>query len=838
MNRSTVRAQACAFAATAATAALAAGATSAAEPTGVAHPPMWPVARSPGLVDPRTEAFVTDLMGRMSLEEKVGQLIQGDISNIRPEDLRDYPLGSILAGGDSPPTGAPDRSGGAEWLATSRAFRAASLEARPGHTPIPVIFGVDAVHGNNNIVGATLFPHNIGLGAMRDPALIRRIGEATAREAAAVGIDWSFGPTLAVVRDDRWGRTYEGYSEDSEIVAAYAGELVTGLQGSPAEWPALKAGHIAGSAKHFIGDGGTENGKDQGDNKASESELARLNAPAYVAAIDAGVMTVMASFSGWQGVKMTGNESLLTGVLKGRMGFDGFVVGDWNAQGQVPGCTNESCPQAIVAGMDMIMAPDSWKGFYRNTLAQARAGEIPAARIDDAVRRILRVKVKVGLFGPRPLEGRLEELGSPEHRALARQAVRESLVLLKNNGAVLPIRGSARVLVAGDGADNVARQAGGWTLSWQGTGNKPADFPNAQSIWTGVREATAAAGGQAELSPDGSFTTRPDVAIVVFGEDPYAEFQGDRPNLEYQPGAKSDLALLRRLKAKGVPVVAVFLSGRPLWVNSELNAADAFVAAWLPGSEGGGVSDVLIADAKGKARHDFRGKLSYSWPKLASQTRLNRGDADYDPLFAYGYGLTYRDRGGLAQLPEASGVASVVANADRYLAEGKLLAPWRLVLRDAGGDTDAAAAAATTSRGALAMTAVDANGVQGAGRAFTWTGEARAEIVGPPADLTRQANGDMALQIRYRVDARPSAPVQLGLGKSVVPLERELNAAPVGEWRTLKLKLACFRRDGEDLAAVAVPVSIRTSGRLGLSVSELRLAPNQNDAVCPGASPP
>ncbi|MET0273062.1 MAG: exo 1,3/1,4-beta-D-glucan glucohydrolase, partial [Phenylobacterium sp.] len=773
------------------------------------------------------------LMGRMSLEEKVGQLIQGDISGIRPEDLRDYPLGSILAGGDSPPLGAPDRSPGAAWLATSRAFRAASLEARPGHTPIPVMFGVDAVHGNNNIIGATLFPHNIGLGAMRDPALIRRIGEATAREAAAVGIDWSFGPTVAVVRDDRWGRTYEGYSEDPEVVAAYAGELVTGLQGAPSAWPSIPAGRIAGSAKHFIGDGGTENGKDQGDNKASEAELVRVNAPAYASAIDAGVMTVMASFSGWQGVKMTGNQSLLTGVLKGRMGFDGFVVGDWNAQGQVPGCTNESCPQAINAGMDMIMAPDSWKGLYRNTLAQVKSGEIPMARVDDAVRRILRVKVKAGLFGPRPLEGKLAELGAPEHRAIARQAVRESLVLLKNNGSVLPIRGSARVLVAGDGADNVGKQAGGWTLSWQGTGNKPEHFPNSQSIWAGLREAITSAGGQAELKTDGAFTTKPDVAVVVFGEDPYAEFQGDRPTLEYQAGAKSDLALLRRLKAQGIPVVAVFISGRPLWVNPELNAADAFVAAWLPGTEGGGVADVLVGDGQGKARHDFRGKLSYSWPKLANQFSLNRGDASYDPQFAYGYGLTYRDKGALAPLSEVSGVTSVAANTDRYLADGKIQAPWRLVLRDAGGDTEADVAGKSI-RGALSMTSVDAGGAQGVGRSFVWKGDGEAVVVGPPADLTRQANGDMALQIQYRVDERPSGSVGIGLGKSVLPLERELNAAPVGEWRTLKVKLACFRRDGETLSAVSAPVSIRTVGRLGLSVSELRLASNQNDAVCPG----
>ncbi len=801
----------------------------------VARPEAWPAGRSPGLIDPKTEAFVTGLMGRMTLEEKVGQLIQADIGNVRPEDFDTYPLGSILAGGDSPPLGAPDRSGPQAWLATSRAFREASLKPRPGREAIPVIFGVDAVHGNSNVVGATIFPHNIGLGAARNPELIRRIGEATARETAAVGVDWAFGPTVAVVRDDRWGRTYEGYSEDPEIVAAYAGELVLGLQGAPSSWPALKSGHVAGSAKHFIGDGGTENGKDQGDNKASEAELVRLNAPGYSAAIDAGVMTVMASFSSWQGAKLHGNKSLLTDVLKGRMGFEGFVVSDWNAHGQVEGCTNESCPQAVKAGVDMLMAPDSWKGLYANTLAQARSGEIPMARIDDAVRRILRVKVKAGVFGPRPLEGRLDEVGSPRNREIARQAVRESLVLLKNNGGVLPIRGSARVLVAGDGADDIGKQTGGWTLSWQGTGNRPEHFPGAQSIWAGVRDAVSAAGGQAELSVDGRFATKPDVAIVVFGEDPYAEFMGDRPTLEYQPGAKTDLALMKRLKAAGVPVVAVFLSGRPLWVNPELNAADAFVAAWLPGSEGGGVADVLVGDASGKARHDFRGKLPFSWPKRADQYSLNRGDAGYDPLFAYGYGLTYADRRQVGPLSEVSGVTGPVANPDRYLVGGGIAQPWRLLLRDAGGEAQAGSSATQSPNGTLAMTLVDAGGQQGAGRAFVWKGEGEARVAGPPADLSRQANGDVTLQMTYRVDAAPAGRVRLGLGRASVPLDAVLAAAPVGEWRTVKVKLACFRQGGEDLTQVTAPVSITSTGRLGLSVGELRLAPNQNDGVCPSA---
>ncbi|HMI36914.1 MAG TPA: TIM-barrel domain-containing protein, partial [Steroidobacteraceae bacterium] len=592
----------------------------------VAHPALWPKTHSRGLVDPETEQRVTELMAGMSLEDKVGQMIQADLTTVRPEDLMEYPLGSILAGGNSPPLGAPDRAPASAWIDTARAFRAASLAARSGHVPIPVMFGIDAVHGNSNVVGATIFPHNIGLGAMHDRALVRRIGAATAEETAATGIDWAFGPTLAAPQDDRWGRSYEGYSESPALVRSYGGEMVRGLQGEPGARRMLQNGHVAASAKHFLGDGGTTDGIDQGDTDVSERELIGTHAQGYLSAIPAGVVGVLVSYSSWQGRKMHGNDSLLTGVLKGQLGFDGFVVSDWNGHGQVPGCSSADCPAAINAGLDMFMAPDKWKELYHATLAEAGAGVIPLTRIDDAVRRILRVKFKLGLFeAGRPWEGRGDVLGNPAHRALARQAVRESLVLLKNNGGVLPLRAGAHVLVAGEAADDISRQTGGWTLSWQGTGNTNSDFPNGQSIYAGLRAALAAGGGSAELSVDGRFRNKPDAAIVVFGETPYAEMMGDLHTLEFEPGDKPGLALLRRLRAAGVPVVAVFLSGRPLWVNAEINAADAFVAAWLPGSEGGGVADLLIGDAAGKPRHDFTGRLSFSWPRNARQYHLNYG---------------------------------------------------------------------------------------------------------------------------------------------------------------------------------------------------------------------
>jgi beta-glucosidase len=803
-----------------------------------ARPTLWPQPKSPAaMTDPQTEAQVEAWLARLSLEEKVGQVIQGDLNSIEPEDLRTYPLGSILAGGNSGPHG-DDRASAAEWLKIAREFRAVSLENRPGHTPIPVIFGVDSVHGNNNIPGATLFPHNIGLGAMRDPALIRRIGEITALESAVTGIDWTFGPTLAVPRDDRWGRTYEGYSEDPEVVASYAGPMTLGLQGELRPGQPLARGHIAGSAKHFLGDGATKGGKDQGDTDISEEELIRIHAAGYPPAINAGILSVMVSFSGWNGVKHTGNKSLLTDVLKKRMGFDGFVVGDWNAHGQLPGSTTENCPQALNAGLDMYMAPDSWKGLYTNTLAQVRSGEISLERLDDAVRRILRAKIKTGLFETeRPLEGKLELLGAPEHRAVAREAVARSLVLLKNEG-VLPIKSSAHVLVAGDAADDIGKQCGGWTISWQGTGNTNSDFPGGHSIYAGIRDALKAGGGTAELSVDGSFTQKPDVAIVVYGENPYAEFQGDVATLEYQPGNKTDLALLRKLKAQGIPVVSVFLSGRPLWTNPEINASDAFVAAWLPGSQGEGVADVLIGDRDGKPRRDFVGKLSFSWPKKALQTPLNRGDASYDPQFPYGYGLFYAQPARLGTLSEDPGPTLAAANTDLFFGSGKVVAPWSLVLSEASGSSPALMGNGETASRAVVIQVVDA-GAQENGRKLTWSGaqQASAAITGLPVDLSRHTTADMAVAIRYRLDRAPTAPVMMTLtgGNRAASLDitKLLSQGSPKEFRTLKIKLSCFREAGADMSSVTSPFTLTTSGALSLTFTDLRLATNEGDAVCP-----
>ncbi|MDP3801818.1 exo 1,3/1,4-beta-D-glucan glucohydrolase [Brevundimonas sp.] len=798
-----------------------------------AHPEMWPRAASPAtLSDRQTEAFIDALLARMTLDEKVGQMIQADIASITPDQLADYPLGSILAGGNSSP-GGDERAPAQAWVDLARAFRAAAA-ARPG-ARVPLIFGIDAVHGHNNVVGATIFPHNIGLGAARDPDLIRRIGEATALEVAATGADWTFGPTLAVPRDDRWGRAYEGYSEDPEVQRAYAGPMTLGLQGELREGRPLAASHIAGSAKHFLADGGTAEGVDQGDFVGSEQALIDIHLGGYPAAIDAGVLSVMASFSSWNGIKHSGNETLLTDVLRGPLGFQGLVVSDWNAHGQLPGCSNESCALAVNAGIDMLMAPDSWKPLYENTLAQVRSGEISQARLDEAVRRILRVKVKAGLFqDARPVEGDLSVLGSARHRALAREAVRKSLVLLKNEDGVLPIRAGARVLVAG-AADDIGQAAGGWTLSWQGTGNTNADFPNGQSIWSGIEQAVTSAGGTALLSPDGSYDIRPDVAIVVFGETPYAEFQGDLETLDLTPTEPAEM--LRRLKAEGVPTVSIFLSGRPLWTNPEINASDAFVAAWLPGTEGGGVADVIVGDVQGRARHDFQGTLSFSWPRTADGTPLNHGEPEYDPQFAYGYGLTYARPGGVPRLSEESGVSGAAGAVDRYLVDGRVAAPWSLSLEDSGGETRSSDGRTGASpRAGVSIRPVD-DLAQESGRQLAFAGgqRATAALSGPPVDLSRQSNGELTLSFRYRVDAAPSGPVSLAMGAGVVDIGEILRQAPIGDWRTLRIRLSCFRAAGTDVAAVDTPFALATDEAMTVSVSEIRLASHDNIAVCPGA---
>ncbi|MCU1180515.1 exo 1,3/1,4-beta-D-glucan glucohydrolase [Stenotrophomonas maltophilia] len=795
----------------------------------------WPQVTWPLAADPALEKRITDLMAGMTVEEKVGQLVQGDIASLTPDDVRRYRLGSILAGGNSDPGERYDASP-AEWLALADAFYDASMDTSKGGKAIPLLFGIDAVHGQSNIIGATLFPHNIGLGATRNPELLRQIGGITALETRVTGMEWTFAPTVAVPQDDRWGRSYEGYSESPEVVASYAGAMVEGLQGRVGTPEFLDGRHVIASVKHFLGDGGTTDGKDQGDTRISEPDLVRIHAAGYPPAIAAGAQTAMASFNSVNGEKMHGHRHYLTDVLKGRMNFGGFVVGDWNGHGQVKGCTTTDCPATINAGLDMAMASDSWKGFYETTLAAVKDGRITPQRLDDAVRRILRVKFRLGLFeagrpSTRAVGGQFALIGAPAHRAVARQAVRESLVLLKNQNGVLPLSPKQRILVAGDGANDVGKQAGGWTLNWQGTGTTRKDFPNADSIYEGIAHQARAAGGEAVLAVDGRYAVKPDVAVVVFGEDPYAEFQGDRPTLAYKPGNETDLALLKRLKADGIPVVAVFLSGRPLWVNREINAADAFVAAWLPGSEGAGIADVLLRGSDGRVQHDFKGKLSFSWPRTATQYANNVGQKDYDPLFAFGFGLTYADNGDLAALPEASGVTGNEGATGVFFARGDAGPGMALRLEQAAGQ------GLTVTRvpdalpdDRLKITGVD-HLAQEDGRRLAWSGkgEAVAALHSHTAlDLQRESNGDLMLLTTLRVDAAPEGEAWLSVGCGVgcsarIAIGPSLAALPQGQWKRVGVPLKCLAKAGAKLDAIDRPWSLVTADAMTISVSRVAL---------------
>jgi beta-glucosidase len=577
---------------------------------------------------------VNALLAQMTLDEKIGQMTQAEQHQLKDEkDVENYFLGSLLSGGDSdPPTNSFE-----DWRAMYERFQGRTARTR---LKIPLLFGVDAVHGHNNVIGAVIFPHNIGLGATRDPALVEEIGRITAREVRATGINWTFAPCVAVPRDERWGRTYEGFAEDPKLVAELGAAAVRGLQGRDLRDPL----RVLACAKHFAGDGGTAWGTgmadgpgrrfplDRGDTRLTEDELRRLHLQGYLSAIAVGVGSIMPSYNSWNGEKCSGSRRLLTEILKDELGFEGFLISDYNALDELPGDERADIKQSINAGMDMVMVPSRYREFFTTLKSLVEAGEVPMARIDDAVRRILRAKAALGLLesGPAIQADRAlaASFGSAEHRAVARRAVRESLVLLKNEGRTLPLhKQSKRIHVAGPSADDLGAQCGGWTITWQGQGGAT----KGTTILAALRNA-AGRGTQVTFSKDGAGATGADVGVVVVGEPPYAEFKGDRQDLSL---SKEDLDTIAAVKKAGVPLVVVVLSGRPVIVNDALAQADALVAAWLPGSEGDGVADVLFGDYRPT------GKLPFTWPRAMSQLPINVGDAAYDPLFPYGYGLTY-----------------------------------------------------------------------------------------------------------------------------------------------------------------------------------------------------
>jgi len=808
-------------------------------------PSIWPARNDSPPLNPIIEQKVTAILERMSIEEKVGQIIQPEIKYITPAEVRQYHIGAVLNGGGTTPNNNKHATV-EDWVNLAEEFYQASMDESDGKVGIPVLWGSDAVHGNNNLFGATVFPHNIGLGAANDPDLIERIGEITALELSVTGLDWTFGPTVAVVRDDRWGRTYESYSESPKIVSEYAKRLIKGIQGMERQGDFLP-GKVIATAKHFLGDGGTTHGVDRGDTAVTENELMSVHAPGYISALDSNVLTTMASFNSWNGEKLHGHKYLLSDILKERMGFQGFVVGDWNGHRQVPGCTVERCARAINAGLDMFMVPEDWRPLYENTLDDVKSGNIPMQRLDDAVRRILRVKFYAGLFDAGPIKQREQiklgdMVGSEAHRSVAREAVRKSLVLLKNNNQVLPINPASNVLVTGSAADNIGQQAGGWTLTWQGTGNKNADFPGATSIFSGIKQTVNDAGGQVVLSKNGAWAAddfeaaaKPDVAIVVIGEQPYAEWHGDIVNIEYQFGTKTDAALLKKLKAEEIPVVTVFISGRPLWVNKELNASDAFVAAWLPGSEGAGVADVIMADEKGRPKHDFQGKLSFSWPKRPTQLTLNEGEENYDPLFAYGYGLSYANHQEVANnLDESSTRQEDDPLSEQWVFVSRANSPWSIELREQGAQAMVVNGnTAKTKNGQITLSSIDKVSQEDA-RRFSWFGSGTiAFTTQVPLSFVDLGQADGVLQFEMKVNQTPEDDLVLAMNcesgcSNQVSLTDYAASDAAREWNKVSVSLSCFV-DGEDsLSSVRDVFEINSGGVADVSLANIKLVQKRN----------
>jgi len=575
---------------------------------------------------------VKPLLSRMTLEEKIGQMTQPEQDALKdPADLEKLFIGSVLSGGNSDPK---EGNSLKAWTDLYDRIQQHSTRTR---LRIPILYGIDAVHGHNNVLGAVIFPHNIGLGATRDPALVEKVERITAEEVRATGIQWAFAPCVTVPQDIRWGRTYEGFSEDPQVVAQLAGPAVRGFQGSDLANPLA----VLACAKHFVGDGGTAfgsahggRGLDQGDTRVDEATLRRIHLPGYIAAIKAGAGTIMPSYSSWNGVKCSASKRLLTEILKQELGFEGFLISDYNAIDQITRDYKEAIAISINAGMDMAMVPSRYREYIADLKALVAEGKVPMARIDDAVTRILRVKFAMGMIDRRRSTAADRALhktfGSPEHRQVARQAVRESLVLLKNDRKTLPLsRNAARIHVGGKSADDLGNQCGGWTISWQGAGGEVT--PGGTTILAAIRN-TVAKGAKVTYSKDGAGAAGATVGVLAIGERPYAEGEGDRADLAL---AKEDLDAFHNMKSGGIPVVVIVVSGRPLILGEVLGGANAVIAAWLPGTEGQGVADVLFGDYRPT------GKLSYSWPRSMAQVPVNVNRPNYDPLFKVGYGLSY-----------------------------------------------------------------------------------------------------------------------------------------------------------------------------------------------------
>lgn len=846
----------------------------------------WPVTQSVIAKDPVIEKKVKEILAKMSLEEKIGQMIQPDLREVTPQEAKKYKLGSLLNGGGGWPNN-NKYSSAQDWAKESDKYWLALEEAYQGRGfKIPFMWATDAVHGHNNVFKATVFPHNIGLGAANNPDLIYEIGKATALEIAATGLDWTFAPTVAAPRDYRWGRVYEGYSEDPEIIYQYAARMVEGIQGGTAGLAGDR--NVISNVKHWVGDGGTKNGVDRGENHYSEDYLRNIHATGYFAGLNAGAQVVMASFNSWHNdanydqvtdgqynKKLHGSKYLVTDILKNKMQFDGIVVTDWNGHSEVTGCTASNCPAAVNAGNDifMITARNDWQAFYHNVISQVNDGTIALARINDAVTRILRVKLRANLWAKskpsqRPIAGHQEILGSDEHRALARQAVSESLVLLKNEDNILPLSSKQKILIAGSAANDIQKQTGGWSLTWQGNENNILkDFPGATTMLKAVQDV---------VGPDNIITQLSDadkdtLAIVVIGEDPYAEMFGDikaNKTLEFssiKPAYLADLEKIKELKAAGLKVITVFYSGRPLYVNEEINHSDAFVAAWLPGTEAGGITDILFS----QQGMNFTGRLSFSWPMKKCSTAINRIatnipgyqtpateqdiNGEHKPLFSYGYGLSYGgdtaskyDLNNLALDPRDFGCGQNAPD------NGVATTNMEIFGRDASAEFVARIGGAAngwtgvdvsngseTSVGGLTTSPINYKHQQDALN-VVFDGKNAAQLYMQTVntltiDKNAYANADSTLQFDIRMIKVPTAEIKIAMHcdwpcLSEIKINDFLPEIST-DWTNIKIPLSCFAGKGMDYSLLNTAFLITTAGKAEFDLGEIRFVPRSIDAA-------
>ena len=840
------------------------------------HHADWPAVQSAVPLDPSVEARIEDILGRMTLEEKLGQMIQPELAELTPEDVRAFGIGSALNGAGIWP-GGNRRATPGDWVKTVDTFWEAAESAYEGRGfRIPFMWATDAVHGHNNVYGATIYPHNIGLGAARDPELMRRIGEATAREIAATGMDWTFAPTVTTPRDRRWGRYYEGYAEDPEVVHTYAPAVVTGIQGADAG-----SGVIA-CIKHWVADGGTVNGGDRGTAHCPEDLVRNIHAAGYLSGIAAGAQSVMVSFSSWENEsnydhapawgeaynhKLHGSKYLINDVLKDKIGFDGIVISDWDAHAEVSGCTVGDAGYAIAAGIDVLMVAgrEAWQSVHRTACEHVRAGRITQERIDDAVRRVLRVKMRAGLWdAPRPAERAVDPavLGCDEHRAISREAVRKSLVLLKHRPGTLPLARTSRVLVAGSGADDIQKQTGGWTLTWQGNDVTLDDLPGARTVAGAVREVVGEEHCTVDPYLEQADPAAHDVAVVVIGEDSYAEMRGTiKPwgTLSYSGLKQSyarDLEVIRRLRAAGTTVVTVFFTGRPMYTTEEINLSDAFVAAWLPGTEAGGITDLLFEAPEGGPVYDFQGRLGFSWPRTARSHTANRvpphipgytvppeeqaPEGEHEPLFPFGHGLRLADAPAgsdeplpvdtfvdTTPVPPVTGPLEVLGGAGGRAFDVRIGGhnTWSRPHISFDGPTDVLVVHSEPldEPGRPDALALEFKGYP----AFVY---AQAPS-GEPADLRGYAADGGAVAFDVRVPEAPTQPLYLAChddypaqpGLDIAPRLAELaERLPAGEWATVVVPVAELGRIGSDLQHVDVPFMLYTEGTAQVDVSRVR----------------